>query len=421
MLAAVLWATEAVPLFATSFCVVGLEILLLARRGGLAGVGELNADQFLAPFGSEIIILFMGGFLLSAAVSKHGIDRLIAAKVLGSLTDHPVRMVFGVLALSAFVSMWMSNTATTALMLALIRPVVLGLPVEHRFNKAMVLAVPFGANIGGIGTPVGTPPNAIAIAALRKSGYAVGFMDWTRIGVPVVAILIVFLGAVLYVLYRPPADTVLGRIQPPERVDVKGKLTVVVLLLTIAGWLTGQWHGVSAGVVALLAAASLAALGLLDARDVDGIEWNVLILMWGGLSLGEAMEASGLLGVVKQLPFEGVHSLVLAGGVLALTLGLSTFISNTVTANLVVPLAIVVPQPHGAALAVVAGIASSMAMAMPISTPPNAMACATGRLRVSSMMLVGCLIGLAGAILLLGAYPAIVTWVLACRATPGSG
>ena len=179
VMAAVFWAREVLPLFATSLMVIGMMILALATKGGMAqtlpGISavpegtDIDAKVFLAAFGSNIIILFMGGFLLSRALTKHQIDRAIAAKVLRPFTKSPLLMIYGVLAISAFFSMWMSNTATAAMMIAIIRPILAQLPADDKYHRGVVLAVPFGANIGGVGTPIGTPPNAVAFAAINAA------------------------------------------------------------------------------------------------------------------------------------------------------------------------------------------------------------------------------------------------------------
>ena len=214
-LAAIFWATEVLPLFATAFLVIGLEILTLASDGGLAdywtrflvrlGIPMEQGDEiaiqattFITPFASDIIILFMGGFLLSAAITKHGVDQVIAGKILHPFTRSPLWLIFGVLGLTAFMSMWMSNTATAAMMITVVGVVVAAMPEEQvRFRRAIFLAVPFGANIGGVGTPIGTPPNAIAFGALNAAGYEMSFLKWMVVMLPI-AIVMLGVGGVIY-------------------------------------------------------------------------------------------------------------------------------------------------------------------------------------------------------------------------------
>ncbi|MCG8400166.1 MAG: anion permease, partial [Firmicutes bacterium] len=189
VVAAMFWAFEVLPLYATSLLVIAMMILFLATDGGLAEVlpgvqaipegTEISYKGFLSAFGSNIIILFMGGFLLSAALTKHQIDRAIAAKVIRPFAKNPMMLMYGVLLISAFFSMWMSNTATAAMMIAILRPILKQLPAYAKYHRGLVLAVPFGANVGGVGTPIGTPPNAVASAAINAAEPGtITFLQW---------------------------------------------------------------------------------------------------------------------------------------------------------------------------------------------------------------------------------------------------
>ncbi len=423
LVAAIFWATEVLPLYATSLCIIGMEILFLADKGGLArllptrgdGILEdqsLNYKVFLASFSSPIIILFMGGFLLSAAVTKHGLDRAIASRILRPFNHHPLMLVFGVLLITAFFSMWMSNTATTVMMLAIISPLVRALPAEDKFHRAVILAVPFGANIGGVGTPIGTPPNAVALAALNEFGLEIGFVDWMLMAVPLAALLLVVAGVLLYRFFPPGKGLVLPPLEKPtEKISTKGRWTLVILSLAILLWLTGKMHGLAPAAVALLAAAALTALGVLRKHDVDSIDWNVLILMWGGLSLGKAMEETNLIGVIADLPIAELQGFGLATAVVVLSVGLSTFMSNTATAIVLIPMVIALVDGRGESpvqLVILTALACSFAMAMPVSTPPNAIAFATGKVPVSALIRSGALVSFICIVVLLLGYQ----WVL---------
>ncbi|MAE64531.1 MAG: hypothetical protein CMJ18_09705 [Phycisphaeraceae bacterium] len=427
--AGVFWATEALPLFATALCVIGLQILFLASDGGLAGVFpalspfpagpdgaplKLRDTAFLGSWASPVIFLFMGGLLLSSAVTKHGLDRVIGSRLMRPFSRGPTLLIFGVLGITAFFSMWMSNTATTAMMLAIITPLANTLPANDAYRRGLVLAVPFGANIGGIGTPIGTPPNAVALAVLRRAGFEIGFVDWMILAVPLAVLMLVVAGVLLRALFPPAPGTALPKIQKQDEIDGRGRLTLIVLVATMLLWLTGRWHGVSPTAVALVAAAALTALRVLDRRDVDSIDWNVLILMWGGLSLGHAMKVTGLVDAIVGLPVidtittmdSAWRHFVLAAVVTVLGVTLSTFMSNTATAALLVPMAMALsPSDHGA-LAILTALACSFAMAMPVSTPPNAMAFASGSVPVVSLIRSGGAISMIGvAVLLFGFQP----------------
>jgi solute carrier family 13 (sodium-dependent dicarboxylate transporter), member 2/3/5 len=422
VMAALFWATEVLPLFATAFVVIGLEILALASRGGLAdqltallhafGLDTgpagppMTAAQFLAPLASDIVVLFLGAFLLAAAVRKHRVDEAIAARVLHPFTRSPLRLVYGILGITAFLSMWMSNTATAAMMVALVGPTVRRLPEGTRFRMALLLAVPFGANIGGIGTPIGTPPNAIAYGVLNQAGYAVTFLGWMVIAIPLAALLLAIAGLLLFSMFRPPAALDVGMPAGDHAITTAGRRTLAILAVAILLWMTGDLHGLEPGAVALLAAAALTAFGVLGSDDVDSIDWNILILMWGALSLSVAAEASGLMAQAAHLDVAALPGGGWTVGIVVATaaVGLSTVMSNTATAALLVPAALALSVPGQAQLAVLAALACSFGMALPVSTPPNAIAYATGAIPLQTMIRAGSVISVVSLGLLLIGY-----------------
>jgi len=308
--------------------------------------------------------------------------------------------------------MWMSNTATAAMMVAIITPLLQGIQEEEKYSIGLILAVPFGAGVGGIGTPIGTPPNAVALAALRQAGFEIGFLDWMLVAVPLAVLLLGMVGLLLYFFYKPKAELSFGEFEAPGKISGQGALTMVVLAVSVFLWLTGRWHGISVAGVALLAAAALTAFGVLDRHDVDSIDWNILILMWGGLSLGHAMKLSGLLDHVTRLPLADLHGFALGAIVAALAVGLSTFMSNTATANLIIPAAMALSAAEQGQLAILTALACSFALAMPVSTPPNAIAFATGRIPVGDMVRIGGLISVVSVVVMLLGYQAILPWVL---------
>lgn len=449
--AAALWATEAIPLFAASLSVVGLEVLLLARRrggagdmggGGLATTGDLSYTQFFEPFASSTVILFLGGFLLAAAVRKHGLDRAIASRLLRPFAGDSYRLVMAVILTTGFLSIWISNTATAAMMLAIVTPLARNPATPRRLATAVVLAVAFGASIGGFMTPVSTPPNAITISQLRAIGIDISFVEWVLMAAPLSVGMLVVTGLFLCAVLRPPRGVDLPPLHlsdagapeagttGPSRLSWRAWVTVMVILSAVAAWMTGPLHGVDDAAVALIAATLLAAVGVLDRRDVRSIDWDVLLLMWGGLALGNGLHLTGVLEYVGGLPLlrhaEGwaLALTIIAGGMV-----FATFMSNTAAANILVPLAIALSMGGAAAagdaaagaevaggaavgdaarLAVLAGLTVSFAVSMPISTPPNAMAYATGLVSSRDMIRVGLLVSLIAVGVLMAGY----LWVL---------
>lgn len=430
VVAGVFWATEALPTYATALCVVALEVLLLAHDGGLADAlparspwplapggarVRLSVDAFFAPLGSPIIVLFLGGLLLAAAVVKHGLDRALAVRLLSPVAGHPLRLMISVACGTALLSMWMSNTAATAMMLSIITPLV---PRDRasRYGTGLALAISLGANLGGMTTPISTPPNAIATGALRAAGHEIRFFDWVLVSLPLAAVLVVGAALLLYVMFPPlpgeKIDTDSFAAARHERLTWPAKVTLLVLGVAIALWVTEPLHGLSPAAVALLAAAALTALGILDREDINRLDWNVLVLMWGGLSLGQAMQSTGLLDQVGHLPIAHLGGFSQAAVIALLTITLGTFMSNTATANLMVPVAMGLAPERAAELALVTAYACSFGVALPVSTPSNAMVFASGRVPLRDMVRAGVLMqSIALGLLLLG-YRQAIGWLL---------
>lgn len=405
VLAGLLWAFEVFALHAVSLTLVVLQILLLAEKGGFAPEGGIAYQEFLKPFASPVIMLFLGGFLLSRAMTKHGVAQILFSKVLKPYTSSPSLFLWSLIAITAFLSMWISNTATTAMMLAILIPVLKKMPAE-RFHSALILAVPFGAAIGGAGTPIGTPPNAVAIAALREMGLTMTFTGWMMAAVPLMLILLGLVWIVLKLLFPAGKNFHIALEDQEHVLSKEGKWTSAITLAAVLLWLTRPWHGLDESVPALLAAAALTAFKLLDRKDIDSIEWDILVLMWGGLSLSHGMTLTGLADWFGALEWAHIPPSGRTALIAGLTLALSTFMNNTAAASLLVPLAIAAGGAgHSIHSAFLTALAASLALALPISTPPNAMAFASGRLGAGDMFKAGSLVSILGLLIILAALP----------------
>ncbi|MCC5794133.1 MAG: DASS family sodium-coupled anion symporter [Chromatiales bacterium] len=408
LLAALLWATEALPLFATSLLVIGLQTLLLANPGGWPGLGFEQGDNpgwqhTLTLAVDPVLFLFFGGFLLARAGVREGVDGAMASMMLKPCGGRPLLVLLGIMVTTAVFSMWMSNTATAAMMIALVVPLLARLPSGDPFRKALVLGVAFAANIGGMGTPIGSPPNAVAIGYLERAGLGLTFIEWMVLAVPLMGGLLLFAWMLLWFRY-PPSSTGLELTVQARPMNPRGWFVVGIFTLTVLLWLSEPVHGLPAAVVALLPAIVFTAGGILDRSDVNGLEWNILILIGGGIALGGGMRMTGLDEAISTaLGTAGVLELGLLGLALlaSLTLALSTFMSNTAAANLLLPIAISLatglgPGDSGMALqfALCIALTASVSMALPVSTPPNAIAYARGEVSSRDMLVPGTLIGL---------------------------
>lgn len=411
LLAAGLWMTEAIPLFATSLLVVFLEMLLLANPGRWPGLGFAEAGTgpspvfFLNASVDGTVLLFFGGLVLGAAISLTGADAWLSARLLRPFGRKPAGLFAGVLLVTALFSMWMSNTATAAMMLALVAPLLARLPAADPARAGIVVAVAAGANLGGLGTPIASPPNAIALAVLRQEGVVIGFPQWMLVAVPLMLVMLALTWVTLVKLFpsRPGTLPEAAEAAPLSR---NGRVVLVILGVTVLGWLTEGWHGLSGGMVALGAVITLILTGVCGADDLRRVDWHVLILIGGGLALGAGLQRTGLDRVlVTALPLPANAGALLMLAFAGATLLLSTFISNTAAASLVLPMAVAAVSVRAtagslatdtSALAMAVAMAASLAMALPVSTPPNAMACARADVKTADLARVGVVVGLAG-------------------------
>jgi solute carrier family 13 (sodium-dependent dicarboxylate transporter), member 2/3/5 len=398
-MAAVLWVTEAIPLFATSFAIVLAEVVFLGLPGGPLGLTGSQYSMFLTPFFDPIIALFLGGFVLGIAMNRYNLDQRMARLILDRVGDRPEMILAGFMAATAFLSMWLSNTATTALMIAVLLPVLRTIPKDDPFRKALILGIPFAANIGGMGTPVGTPPNAIAMAGLARIGIHVSFLQWMVLAVPLMLLVMVITWEALILFFRPRTKVMRLQVAASGTMGTKQKIVVGTFLVTVLLWLTPALHGVPEGIVALIPVVVFFGMRVLQSEDLKDISWDVLFIVAGGISLGVAMQQSGLSQwIVAQVNLAGLQffAVLLALGAMAALM--TTFISNSATANLLIPiitgLAAISPLPVTVAVA----LAASLAMALPISTPPNAIAYGSGEIRVADMARVGAIITVIGVV-----------------------
>ncbi len=396
--AAALWITELIPPFATAIAVIVASVYLLGDPvGGDAG----SYQAYLDPFASPVLVLFFGGFVLEAGATKHGLSQRMAKWFIRPFGTRPALVLLGTILTTGLFALFMSNTATTAMMLAILAPVFARIDRGDPFRRAMGLAVPFAANVGGMGTIVASPPNGIVATNLATVGEKISFSQWMGFGLPVACVLLVVHWVLLVAQYRPKTRRL--EILFPEPLPVTADLVVVAgtFTLTIALWMTEALHGIPAALSALIPVTVFTSLGILDGEDLKKLSWDVLILVAGGVALGEAMKASGLAAeiasLVSSLPTSPYATIVILAAVGAVV---SAFMSNTSAANLLVPIAISLAADMRREAAIVAGLSVSLGMILPISTPPNALATATGTFSTGDMIRGGTLLTIAGLIAL---------------------
>ncbi len=410
------WLTEAIPIPATAL----LPLVLFPA------LGILSMGDAAAPYAQDLIFLFMGGFMIAAAMERWGLHKRIALNVMAATGSSPSRLILGFMLATAFLSMWISNTATTAMLLPVgvavaetLRPPDQEGPFN--FGIALMLGIAYAASIGGVSTLIGTPPNAIyAAAAADLAGVEVGFGQWMLVGLPLTLVLLPITWLMLTrVLYRPgklggDAAEVIRTEREALGTANRGEWIVgIVFAATAAAWIfrapkelgaftlpgiQSVMPQVGDATIAMAAAMALFLLPVdwsrgvfaLDWPNARRIPWGVLVLFGGGLSLARAMDRSGLAswigGGVAGL--ETVPTVVVLGAVALLFVFLTEVTSNAATATMAMPIMAGVALQLGIppiALMTTAGLACSMAFMLPVATPPNAIVFGSDYLTIPQM------------------------------------
>ncbi len=408
--AIVLWVTEAIPLHATAVVIILAEILLISDRAVIGipeGFDAPTYRRFFATLADPVLMLFLGGFFLAHGAAKFDLDRNLARVLLRPLGTSPRMILLGLIAITALFSMFMSNTATTATMMAVVIPVMSQLPPKDRMRTAFALCIPIAANVGGIGTPIGTPPNAIAIGALAREGISVGFVQWMLMAVPFVVVILLVAWLLLAKFYSGGCAAIELKIDSKFQMSRSAKVFYVVFAATVVLWLTEKLHGMSSSIVGFVPVVILLSTRVFSAKDLQSIQWHVLWLVAGGIALGVGVGTSGfdrwLIGLVE---WDRISPGLIVALLSLVALAFSTVISNSATANLLVPLAMSLAvsgavEINPMLVAVFVAVGSSLAMALPISTPPNAVAMSTGAVRTKDMAMIGVMVGGVGWLLFL--------------------
>ena len=420
--AALMWMFEIIPNWTTSVMVIVLSLLTVSDKGlGFLCKPEygslVNYKSLMAAFADPVIMLFLGGFVLAIMASKYGLDVTLARILLKPFGKKPKMVLLGFLIVIAVFSMFMSNTATAAMMLALLAPVLAALPQDDKGRIGLALSIPVAANLGGIGTTIGTPPNATAVRFLAEAGKEVAFDSWAIHMIPFVIIMIFIAWVLLQVFFPFTSEEITLRIpQSTRKKDWKTTVVWITFGATILLWATEQLTGINSNIVALIPLAVLTATGIFTKEDIKEINWTVLWLVAGGFALGTSLQGTGLASVlIEAIPFGSMSVLVVLVIAGVVCYFLSNFISNSATASLLIPILVVVAEgmadPAAAnhdsfmalggsqAMIVFIATSASVAMLFPISTPPNAIASSTGLVESKDMIKVGAIIGVIGLVL----------------------
>ena len=416
--ATLMWILEIVPSWATSVAIIVLMLLFTSDSGITWMCNEekvgtlLSYKSIMATFADPVIMLFIGGFILAIAATKTGLDSHLAKVLLKPFGKKSDNVLLGFLFITGLFSMFVSNTATAAMMLTFLTPVFKQLPPEGKGRISLALSIPIAANLGGMGTPIGTPPNTIAIKYLNDPeglNLGIGFGEWMLFMVPLVIVLLLISWRLLRWLFPFTQKTVELKIEGNMKKDTKTYIVIVTFIVTVLLWLLDSVTGINSYTVALIPFMVFSLFGIINRRDLEEINWSVIWMVAGGFALGYALNASGLAEImVKSIPF-GTFSpiliLILSGLICHL---LSNFISNSATAALLMPILTIVCAAMGDKLDAIGGtstiligvaIAASSAMILPISTPPNALAYATNLVKQNDMAKIGIIVGILSMVL----------------------
>ena len=413
VMAVMLWITEAIPAWATSIAIIFILLFCVSNssfnflQGNEGQYGQLlDSVGIMACFADPTIILFLGGFILAIAATKSGLDVWMAKTLIKPFGKKSENVLLGFLLITGVFSMFISNTATAAMMLTFLTPVFKALPANGKGRLALTMSIPIGANLGGMGTPIGTPPNAFAYKVLNDPAglnMQISFGQWMLIMVPLVLVLLFIAWIVLKKFFPFTQKTIELNIQGDMSRNWRTAVVGITFAVTILLWVMGKYVGVNSNTVAMLPIAIFAITGVITAKDLQKIDWGVIWMVAGGFALGLALNGTGLAKVaIQAIPFGAwspIVILIIAGLVCYF---LSNFISNTATAALMIPILTVVCEGVGEKLSVIGGtstmligiaVAASAAMTLPISTPPNAIAYSTGLIDQKDMAKTGIVIG----------------------------
>ena len=416
--AAVMWLTEAIPSWCTSVLIIVVMLFTISDKGlsffmGVPEATYVPYKNIMHCFADPTILLFIGGFVLAIGMTKTKLDVVLAKKLLAPFGTNPSTVLLGFIVVTAIFSAFVSNTATAAMMLAFLAPVLRAMPEGSKDRTALALAIPIGANIGGIATPIGTPPNTIVLGYLNETlGLSISFGEWMLKMVPFVVILLVFGWGLLKFLFPFQQKEIKLQIDGQFESSPHAWIVIVTFVVTIFLWCFGDLLnlGLNSNIVALLPVAVFAVTGVFTKHDLEEINWSVLWMVAGGFALGVALNTTKLSSVlVASIPFDQWSPLLVMIISGLVCFGFSNFISHSAAASLLTPVLGVVAGAmvaggtldNGGMAQMLIGvaIAASVSMILPISTPPNAIAHSTGFIQQSEMMKVGIIVGLAGLVI----------------------
>ncbi len=410
VLAIGLWITEAIPPFAVGIFLVAM---LLLGFGTDYILGEsTSVEMYVDTWTSNVIWLLLGGFFLAEGMREAKLDQSLFRFTIRTFGEKPEKLLLGLMLTTAIGSMIMSNTATTAMMISSVLPLVHQIGKSSPFSRAILIGIPASASVGGIGTIIGSTPNAIAVGALQERGVTITFLDWMVVGFPTALILIyIFWRFLIRELHLKDIKLDLSAMMEKEKDTdpTKRRSVVITLLITVGLWLTEPLHGLPVAATSVVPIVLLTLTQVIAAEQVRNLPWETLMLVAGGLALGIALVDVGLANIImskiNDLPIAVMGIAVLFSFIAVL---LSNVMSNTAAAAILVPLGISLAAPFSVAVPVIVALSCSCALLLPVSTPSNAVAYATGMIDQKDFRLGGFFFILAGPV---AAFASVMLWI----------
>jgi solute carrier family 13 (sodium-dependent dicarboxylate transporter), member 2/3/5 len=405
-----LWLTEAIPAFAVSLFIIAFLVFALGNKYFNSAPEDIA--PYVNTFSSSVIWLMLGGFFLAAAMTKTKLDQALFKITLKISGANPRNLLIGLMLTTMVASMLMSNTATTAMVIAAIMPLLASLGKKSGFSKALLLGIPIAAATGGMGTIIGTPPNAIAAGALENAGHPIDFINWMEYGVPLTLALTAISCFILIRMYiKDKTPISLDFLKNQEKITSpeftrQRRIVIVVIIITVGLWLTSSLHGIKTAAVCAVPLVILTLTRVLEGKDIRELPWDTLLLVAGGLSLGIALEQTGLLNhYAQKLITMDINRIVLMFVFAFITMLVSNIMSNTAASTVMIPLGMAILVGFEKEIALIIAFSASTAMFLPVSSPPNAIAYSTGLIEQKDFRLGGILVGLLGPLL-------AILWVL---------
>ncbi|MGM5630342.1 DASS family sodium-coupled anion symporter [Apibacter raozihei] len=405
--AILLWVTEAIPPFAVGIMIMGF---LIYTMGNIEG-STLDPRTISNTWSDSVIWIFLGGFFLSEGMRKTSLDISLFKGTISIFGSKPGNMLLGIMLTTSCLSLIISNTATSAMILAAVMPFLAREGENSPMSKAILLCIPASATFAGMGSLISSPPNLIVVDALKSKGIDVSFFDWMILGLPVALVLLIVFWLILKQKYTSKVEKIdLDFLdinsELPAKIKLQRLFVVIILIITVVLWMMGSRLNIPTAATAGIPIMFLPMLGIITAEDIRKLPWDTLMLVAGGLSLGIAIKEllapyySQLLGNAQ---FNEYFIMIVFALV---TIVFSNIMSSTATATIVINIAaVVLPPEQILPVGLVVGLCSSCGLFLPVSTPPNAIVYSTGMLKQSDFYIGGFFGAIVGTLVIIG-------WVL---------